>query len=168
MIYLAPYNSEWPAIFEAEKEVLLKTLGHHIVAFEHIGSTSIPAIHAKPIIDIMIGVECLHDVNDAVISALIAQGYNYIKQYEVNMPYRRYFQKKNKDGVRTHQIHLVEIKNEFWRRQLLFRNYLRDHPDAAQRYEKLKLELAQQFSDTNEYASAKSEFCNEIYAKALR
>jgi GrpB-like predicted nucleotidyltransferase (UPF0157 family) len=167
MIYLSPYNSEWPCIFEAEKVALIKAIGQHIAAIEHIGSTAIPGIYAKPIIDIMIGVKCLREINDDVISALRTNGYFYIKQYEVNMPYRRYFQKYNKEGVRTHQIHLVEVTNEFWQRHLLFRDYLREHANAAKRYENLKLELAKKFDDTYDYSIAKSEFCNEIYSKAL-
>ena len=69
--------------------------------------------------------------------------------------------------MRTHHIHLVEIQSDFWQRHLLFRDYLRTHPEDAKRYEQLKHSLAQRFTDTNEYAAAKTDFCQEIAAKAL-
>jgi GrpB-like predicted nucleotidyltransferase (UPF0157 family) len=167
MIYLSPYNSKWPADFEDEKAFLQKAIPLDVIEIEHIGSTAIPSIYAKPIIDIMIGVGKLSDINFDIISTLEKNGYNYIKNYEVNMPYRRYFQKNNSEMIRTHQIHLVEINSDFWKRHLLFRNYLRAHPQDAKRYEKLKLELVKIFTDTHPYSSAKSEFCNEIYLKAI-
>jgi GrpB-like predicted nucleotidyltransferase (UPF0157 family) len=97
-----------------------------------------------------------------MINQLQNHGYNYIQEFESNMPYRRYFQKNNSASVRTHQIHLVEINSEFWERHLGFRNYLRTHKQDATRYEKLKQELAKRFTDTSKYATAKSDFCNEI------
>lgn len=142
MIYLSPYNPEWPKLFEAEKRAILKAIGQYILEIEHIGSTAIPGIHAKPVIDIMIGVNKLADITPEVISILEKLGYVYVKQFEDKMPFRRFFQKNNSEGVRTHQIHLVEINNDFWKRHLLFRNFLRAHPNDAKRYEKLKLELA--------------------------
>jgi GrpB-like predicted nucleotidyltransferase (UPF0157 family) len=167
MIHLSPYDSKWPILFEAEKAALLAAMGQHIVAIEHIGSTAIPGIYAKPIIDIMIGVVRLNDINLDVISTLDKQSYLYIKKYENIMPYRRYFQKTNSEGVRTHQAHLVEINSDFWNRHLLFRDYLRTHPEDAKQYEQLKQELAKKFSDTNLYAEAKNEFCHEIHLKAV-
>lgn len=166
MIYLSPYNPKWPNLFEAEKKLLLKSIGQHIVEIEHIGSTAIPDIYAKPVIDIMIGVNRLEDINDETISLLEKLGYEYMQKYEEMMPFRRFFQKNNSEGVRTHHIHLVEINSEFWTRHLRFRNYLRAHTEDAKAYEKLKLELAKQFTDTNEYAGAKTEFCNQIHLKA--
>ncbi|MEO8402098.1 MAG: GrpB family protein [Gammaproteobacteria bacterium] len=168
MIYLSPYNPEWPDLFAAEKELLLRFAGQYIAVIEHIGSTAIPSISAKPVIDIMIGVNKLSDVTDEAIQALEKQGYNYIKKYEIEMPYRRYFQKNDSQGNRTHQIHLVKIHGDFWNRHLLFRDFLRTHPEDAKNYEKLKLDLANKFDDTNEYAKAKTDFCNKIHAKAIR
>lgn len=70
---------------------------------------------------------------------------------------RRFFLKKNSDGVCTYHIHLVEINSDFWKKHLLFRDYLRAHPDDAKKYETVKLALAKQFTDTNEYAGAKTK-----------
>jgi len=167
MIYLSAYNSQWPSLFETEKHVLLKIIGKYIVKIEHIGSTAIPNIRAKPVIDIMIAVNNLDDITPEVISKLENIGYEYIKKYEEGMPFRRFFQKNNANGIRTHHIHLVEITHDFWIRHLLFRDYLRAHPEEAKRYELLKIDLAMKFTDTNLYASAKSDFCNEIHKKAI-
>lgn len=111
--------------------------------------------------------ENLDDINSNVIKKLQQLNYSYINKYEDMMPFRRYFQKDNQTGKRTHQIHLVEFDSDFWKKYLLFRDYLRPHPSEAKRYEKLKQELALKYNDTNEYAKAKTEFCNEIHQKAL-
>ncbi len=128
MIYLSPYNSKWPIDFDHEKAALQKAIHIDGLEIEHIGSTAIPFIFAKPIIDIMIGVCKLSDVNDDIISIIEKNGYVYLKNYEVSMPYRRFFQKYNSDRIRTHHIHLVEINSHFWKRLILFRNYLCAHP----------------------------------------
>lgn len=101
MIYLSAYNSQWPNLFKAEKELLLNLIGQYIVKIEHIGSTAIPNIAAKPVIDIMIGVNQLNDIDSSVIIKLANVGYEYIKKYEEIMPFRRYFQKTDAKGVRT-------------------------------------------------------------------
>ncbi|MGB6976685.1 MAG: GrpB family protein [Gammaproteobacteria bacterium] len=166
MIYLSPYDPQWPALFEKEKELLLKSVGEYIVGIEHIGSTAIPKICAKPVIDIMMGVKQLDSVDREIIKRVESIGHEYIKKYEETMPFRRFFQKDNSEGLRTHRIHLVEITNAFWQRHLLFRDYLRTHSDDAKRYERLKIDLAKKFTDTNQYANAKTDFCNQIYIKA--
>src|SRR5687767_8771109 len=139
MIILKPYDSKWPALYAQEKETLLTIGGQWIEAIEHIGSTSIPNICAKPVIDIMISVKSLTIADQNVIKPIQSIGYDYIAEYEKQMPYRRYFQKINKEGSHTHHIHLVEAGTEFWKRHISFRDYLRSHPDIAQEYEALKL-----------------------------
>jgi GrpB-like predicted nucleotidyltransferase (UPF0157 family) len=94
MIYLSPYDSEWPNLFSIEKEKLCQSIGQYILEIEHIGSTAIPEIYAKPVIDIMIGVDKLDELNPEIIFQLEQQGYEYIKKYEDKMPFRRFFLKK--------------------------------------------------------------------------
>jgi GrpB-like predicted nucleotidyltransferase (UPF0157 family) len=161
MIILEPYNPSWAQLFEHEKMLLLAACQNWKISIEHIGSTAIPGIKAKPVIDIMLGVAdlCLADLH--LVAIIQSLGYCYLKQYEETMPKRRYFQ-KNESTVRTHQIHLVQHGCEFWERHLLFRDYLRLHPRVAQEYEALKIKLASQFSDTNQYAAAKTEFIRNI------
>ncbi len=161
MITLVPYNKEWSLLFEQEKILLLNAMREWEINVEHIGSTAISNIHAKPVIDIMIGIKDLSIADMYLIEIISSLGYDYINDYEVAMPERRYFQ-KDLDNVRTHQIHLVEYDSSFWERHLLFRDYLRAHPNIAKHYESLKLDIAPKFTNTNQYASAKTEFIREI------
>lgn len=93
MIRLEVYDQQWPFIYEQEKIILLEASGKWNVAIEHIGSTAVPGIHAKAIIDILIGVSSLSVADQHLIKAYIALGYDYIAGYEQNMPQRRYFEK---------------------------------------------------------------------------
>jgi GrpB-like predicted nucleotidyltransferase (UPF0157 family) len=161
MITLVPYNADWPVLFEQEKISLVNAMREWEIKVEHIGSTAIPNIHAKPVIDIMIGIQDLSIADTYLIKIIRSLGYDYINVYEVAMPERRYFQ-KDTDNVRTHQIHLVAWGSSFWERHLLFRDYLRTHPNIAKQYESLKLDIAPKFTDTNQYASAKTEFIREV------
>jgi GrpB-like predicted nucleotidyltransferase (UPF0157 family) len=165
-ITLAPYSKQWPEEFEKEKELLLDSIGKWVLEIEHVGSTAIPGLSAKPIIDIMIGVKSLSEADRECVSRIKKLGYAYIKKYEDEIPNRRYFQKVNESGQRTHQIHLVEMNSDWWRRHLLFRNYLRAHPETAKEYESLKRQLAKCYTDTNEYARAKTAFVRDVEGRA--
>ncbi|MDQ5921412.1 MAG: hypothetical protein QG673_1470 [Pseudomonadota bacterium] len=165
MIILEPYNTAWPLLFEQEKILLLDATKEWEIIVEHIGSTAIPEIKAKPVIDIMIGVKDLTIADQYITKIIQSLGYDYISEYENNMPERRYFQKNN-HNARTHQIHLVEYDSEFWLRHLLFRDYLRLHPNIAKEYESLKLDIAPKFTDSNQYAMAKNEFIRRIEKQA--
>ena len=116
-------------MFEEEKQLLQAVLGEVSAKVEHIGSTSVDRLAAKPIIDIMIGLTDF-SVADGLVPRIETLGYEYIKKYEDEMPFRRFFV-KNLKGIRTHQIHMVEIDSEFWGRHLLFRDYLRHNPAIA-------------------------------------
>jgi len=85
-IIIAPYDPQWPILFEQEKHVLLKTLNEWPIMIEHIGSTAVPGLAAKPIIDIMIGVESLEIANHEFIAALTQLGYEYVPEYEKEIP----------------------------------------------------------------------------------
>ncbi len=165
-IIIADYDPNWPARFEAEKARLLAVIGPWTAGIEHMGSTAVPGLGAKPVIDILIGVRALVEADAHCIEPINGLDYAYVPEYEKEMPYRRYFRKRNADRTRAYNIHLVEIGGEFWERHLLFRDYLRAHPDAAKAYEQLKRKLAPQFTDGNEYASAKTDFIRAMEAKA--
>ena len=94
MIYLSPYNLKWPGLFAEAQQSIQAAIGSVIVEIEHIGSTAIPNIYAKPVIDIMIGVRRLDQIDVQVLEKLASLGYVYIKKYEDKMPYRRFFQKR--------------------------------------------------------------------------
>jgi len=107
-VILEDYNPSWPKLYEQEKELILITCGDKIHSIEHIGSTSVPGLGAKPIIDILLGVTELQHIID-LIPAIESLGYKYRSDFEHTMPYRRYFSKPDK----VH-IHSVEITSEFW------------------------------------------------------
>jgi len=164
-VSIVEYRLEWRKMFEEEKLLLQAVLDRVSAEIEHIGSTAVNGLAAKPVIDIMIGLPDF-SIADSLAPRIETLGYEYIKKYEDEMPFRRYFM-KNLEGVRTHQIHMVETGSEFWTRHLLFRDYLRQNPEAANSYAALKKQLAaREWEDVNEYADAKTTFITDIENKA--
>ena len=162
-IEIAPYDPAWPDAFERERASIVAALGDLVFATEHVGSTSVPGLGAKPIIDIMIGLRRLAD-HASCVAPLEALGYEY--KGEFGIPDRHYFRRPIR-GPRTHQLHLVEHGGEFWARHLLFRDYLRRSPDEASAYERLKVGLAARFGgDVEAYTEAKTEFIRSAEARA--
>lgn len=163
-ITIADYDDDWPERFGAEKRRLLTGLGTLAVEIEHIGSTAVPGLAAKPIIDIMPGVRSLADA-DACTAPMRRLGYEYVPEFEQELPGRRYF-RKGFPQQKWH-VHIVEIGGEFWNRHLAFRDYLRGDPHAVSEYAALKRRLAAQFPrDSRAYTFAKSEFILGIQEKA--
>jgi GrpB-like predicted nucleotidyltransferase (UPF0157 family) len=103
--------------------------------------------------------------NTLAIELIQSLSYTYVPEYEVFIPERRYFRKTNHANKVTHHIHVVEINSALWRKYLSFRDYLRLHTDVAQQYENLKRTLASQFTDSNVYAYAKTDFIKMIEQK---
>jgi GrpB-like predicted nucleotidyltransferase (UPF0157 family) len=164
-VVVVEYDPGWPAAFQRERERIGGALGDLAVAIEHMGSTAVPGLGAKPIIDIMLGLRGLEDV-EACVGPMEDLGYEY--KGEFGIPNRHYF-RLIQGGLRTHQVHTVERGGEFWRRHLLFRDYLRARPDEAQRYYELKLGLAERHRDDREaYTEAKSEFILAAMERAGR
>lgn len=165
-IEIVPYNPEWPGDFLKIKELFYGTFGNKIAAMEHIGSTSVPGLGAKPIIDVLLGVNKLSDAED-IISDMEHLGYEYVFKYEDIMPERRYFVKYLDDRTSIQHIHSVEINSDFWVRHLLFRDYLREHPAVRDEYFELKKKLAAiDWEDKMGYTDAKTDFIREIEKKA--
>lgn len=165
-LIIVDYNPAWPAMFEAERDNLEVVLGKKITSIHHIGSTAVPGLAAKPVIDIMIGVESLADADQHCITPITALGYEYVAAFEDVLPGRRYFRRNNAEGMRTHQIHLWQIDDSNYERHLLFRDYLRAHPDMASSYAQLKRKLIGQFDRVNDYAAAKTDFIRACEEKA--
>jgi len=164
-VSVVEYRPQWREMFEEEMQLLQAVLGEVSAKVEHIGSTAVNGLAAKPVIDIMIGLPDF-SVADKLVPRIEAPGYEYINKYEDEMPFRRFFV-KNRNGIRTHQIHMVETDSGFWIRHLSFRDYLRQNPEAANKYAALKQQLAErEWEDVNEYADAKSEFIKSIENKA--
>jgi GrpB-like predicted nucleotidyltransferase (UPF0157 family) len=169
MPVIIEYDPRWPALFEEERARLLATTGTLLAAIEHIGSTAVPGLAAKPIIDIMGGVRELGEVL-RYVADLEGIGYEYVPQYEVYIPERRYFRMpRTGQGPRTHHLHVVELTSTFWQRHLLFREYLRAHPAVAFEYADLKRRLAMEYGDDRRgYTDAKRPFIESIIVRAAK
>lgn len=164
-VELAPFNQDWKKQFELEKELIISGIQTSEIFIEHIGSTSIEGLSAKPIIDILIGIPDFSKAND-LIAPIETCNYTYISAFEDTIPYRRYFTKVS-DNKRSHQIHMVEFNSPFWIRHLAFRNYLRDNSEERNAYNLLKSELAEKdWENINDYAQAKTEFIRAVEYKA--
>jgi GrpB-like predicted nucleotidyltransferase (UPF0157 family) len=152
-------------MYEEERDLILRAAGDLVIAIEHIGSTAVLNLGGKPIIDIMPAVGRLEDA-ELCVEPLEAIGYEYVPEYNEIIPERRYFHKGPPEG-RTHHLHMVERTSEFWERHLLFRDWLRTHPEDAEEYYRLKQELADRFDrDRDGYTDAKTSFIEAIVAKA--
>lgn len=164
-IVVVPHDPAWKRAFEDEARRIARALGDSVVAIHHIGSTAIPGIHAKPIIDFLIEVDDIASV-DAKASALERLGYAGMGEYGI--PGRRYFRKDNREGIRTHQIHSFARDSGEAVRHLAFRDYLIAHPERAQRYSELKRRLALAFPhDIESYMDGKDPFIKRVEADAL-
>ena len=160
-VVLEDYRPQWLALFETERARIRAAIALPGVSVEHIGSTAVPGLAAKPIIDILIGLRHLEDAA-VVIPPLEGLGYEYIPQRELDTPERR-FLARPETKPRTHHIHLVEFGSDFWERHLLFRDHLRTHADAAREYASLKRALAAQFRENREaYTEGKTAFVRWI------
>ena len=174
-IAIVPYDPCWPDLFVQEAARIREALGESShVAVEHFGSTAVPGLSAKPIIDLLVGVSSVIEARAVAVPKLEALGYAF--WYDNPNPDHLFFVKGlPPNGPRTHHIHMVEPemfrdpKNEsflFWDR-LLFRDYLRAHPDEARRYEAVKRDLAARFPDDREaYTDGKAGYVSEVMKKA--
>jgi len=162
-VVIVPYDPEWPRRFEAERHILTNVFAGCKAIVEHVGSTAVPGLGAKPVLDIMIGVPLLIEA-ERRIPALEAHGYEYVEEYERELPDRRYF-RKPRLGPRAVHLHCVLTGSDFWIRHLAFRDHLRAHPDTAAAYDELKRRLATRVSKA-EYTDAKSPFIENVLASA--
>lgn len=166
-VEIVDYDSKWVTLYRDEKRKILGVIGNIAVAVEHIGSTAVPGLAAKPIIDIMAAVRRLIDA-DKCIEPLRSIGYEYQPQQEDSVPERRFFRKGEPPKEQHYHLHMVEKRSQFWKQHIAFRDYLRTHPETAQRYYELKKELASKYgSDREGYTNAKTSFIDSIVAKAL-
>jgi len=161
-VSVVPYDPAWPRMFEEEKKHLLACLPQRLIRrVEHFGSTAIPGLAAKPIVDVLVEVGSLEETKARVVPVLDAQGYDYFWRAthgEDGPPFYAWFIKRNSAGVRTHHIHMVESDFEQWDR-LLFRDYLIADPATAKEYETLKYALARDYpNDRIAYTNGKTEF----------
>jgi GrpB-like predicted nucleotidyltransferase (UPF0157 family) len=169
-VAVVPYDPRWPDMFEEERLHLLACLPPQIVRrIEHFGSTAVPGLAAKPIVDMLVEVTSLEETRNKIAPLLEAQGYDYFWRPtwgDDTPPFYAWFIKRDEEGKRTHHIHMVEADFEHWDR-LLFRDYLIEHPDTAREYGELKEKLSRLHGkDRAAYTQAKGEFIRRVTEEA--
>lgn len=164
-VRVVPYDSNWPSQYEQEAIRIRGVFGKEIVATHHIGSTSIPGMSAKPIIDLLVEVRDIEKV-DSYNKGMIALGYE--PRGELGIPRRRYFSREEPKDVRTHHVHAYQSDNIELERHLAFRDYMIAHPEDAKNYCELKIVLARRFQwDIDGYISGKHRYMERMEEVAL-
>lgn len=171
-VAIVPYDPAWPRRFDEERRHLIACLPHEAIGrIEHFGSTAVPGLAAKPIVDILVEVRSLQLVGTLVAPILTAQGYEYFWRPSWRNPNEiayAWFIKRDAAGRRTHHIHMLEASSREWER-LLFRDYLIEHPEVAAEYQALKYRIASEHPDDRiAYAKAKTEFVTRVTRVARR
>lgn len=185
------YNPSWENQFESIKNELEESIGFLNPQIEHIGSTSVKGLSAKPIIDIMIGVKDESEL-DQIPPLLQGKSYVYYEKYNEDMPYRRFFIKLinvpqqlgfpeiihqdddipdelHNHTLRIAHIHTIPISSEHWTRHIAFRDYLRTHPEVREEYQQLKERLStMEWEDGNDYNEGKDPFIKREEQNAIR
>lgn len=167
-VELSPYDNEWPKMFEAEKERIVKTLGSDLIRIEHFGSTSVQGIIAKNTIDIL--AEFIPDETrmSCIIERMKTLEYDYMWQEDGEPPYGFFAKGFSGSGIKnqTYFIHTAAADHKLWDR-LYFRDYLREYPAVAAEYEALKIQLAEKFKYNRVgYRIAKTDFVVATTEKA--
>jgi|AntAceMinimDraft_9_1070365.scaffolds.fasta_scaffold28725_1 GrpB-like predicted nucleotidyltransferase (UPF0157 family) len=158
-----PYNPEWVQKYEKEKEIIKNILGDKVLSIEHIGSTSVKGMWAKPQIDILVIVELLKDVDDFK-EEMEEAGYIYEEKFEKYN--ERYFTRDASSGERLVSIHIREKNNPQNTPLLYFRDYLRAHPEAAKEYSEVKRKAYEKGADRVEYIKEKRDVFKKLLKKA--
>jgi GrpB-like predicted nucleotidyltransferase (UPF0157 family) len=168
VLQIAPYDPRWMEEFETESARLRMVLGELAVRIEHHGSTSVPGLAAKPVIDIQISVRQLHPI-EAYGERLMQLGYVHVPH--ADDAFAPFFHRP-REWPHTHHVHVVVAGGDEERKTLAFRDYLREHPEVAREYEALKKELAPCYSSAEmgsrqAYADAKSDLITRVTRRAL-
>lgn len=163
-VILTEYDPRWPERYEREKDRIFHTLGARVVAVEHIGSTAVPGLGAKPIIDIMIAVRSLAKDLPFCIEPLRRLGYEYVPRPDFT---DSVFFSHGAWGPSTRHLHLTEYGSAFWNEKLLFRDFLRLHAETAAEYFALKCSLAMRHAaNRTAYTDAKGSYIHSVVNRA--
>lgn len=165
-VEVVAHDPRWPERFEEEAHRLREAFGADLVSIHHIGSTAVPGLPAKPILDLM---PLVRDVRqaDAAATALLHLGYEARGEYGIAG--RRYFVRQDLRGRRTHHLHAFQADHPAAADHLSFRDYLRAHPEQARRYAELKMRSAERFPrDSRRYSEAKAALVQDLLARARR
>ena len=171
-VAIVPYDPRWPELFRREKEHLLSCLPAELIRrVEHFGSTAVPGLAAKPVVDVLVEVSDLQATRTRIPPLLESQGYDYFwrpTHGDDGPPFYAWFIKRDPDtGTRTHHIHMVEAGFIGQWDRLLFRDYLIEHPRVAREYADLKFRLAAAYpNDRVAYTKGKTEFILRVTEQA--
>lgn len=164
-VVLSEPTNEWKEEFEKQKKVLEGIFKEDLIDIQHVGSTAIPGLKAKPIVDIAVAVNKLEDVLKYV-DALNEVGYEFRGNAGVE---GRYFFAKGDAENRTHYLHTEPINSSNWETHIFFRDYLIEHPELIKEYENLKVELALKYpEERSKYTAGKNDFITGVLEKARR
>lgn len=162
-VKLMPYDYEWKELYKKEEKLLYSLIGDYIADIQHVGSTSIEGLTAKPIMDIAVGVKSLKTAEDFKD---ILEGAGYKCRGDAGIPGRVFFVKGN-DDFQTHYLHIEVYKGPLWENHIYFRDYLCSDEKVKEQYLKLKKVLAEKYSDDRyAYTNEKNEFITAVMKKA--
>lgn len=168
-VIIVEYDPQWPILYGEEKLRIIEAVGHKVLAIEHIGSTAVLGLGAKPIIDIMAGVRKATDAEEC-LPLLRDIGYTDVTPEPEEEDWHYCLGKgphTDAELSATYHLHLVNFMSDHWKKHLLFRDFLRTHPEVAQQYYELKKKLAAKHgSDRNAYTEAKTPFIELVIAQA--
>jgi GrpB-like predicted nucleotidyltransferase (UPF0157 family) len=160
-VAIVAYDPRWPRLFATESEDVREALGGDVVGVEHVGSTAVPGLVAKPVIDMVVGLRTL-PLSSQGIAAMEELGYEYLG--ELGIPGRLFFRKGR---PRSHHVHAVLFGSDLWERHLAFRDYLRVHPGEAAAYGQFKRNLvAEVGGDRGLYTERKDAFAAPLEQRA--
>lgn len=170
-IVIVDYDPRWPGLYRREEHHILEALGDEALAIEHIGSTAVPGLGGKPIIDMMLGISGLEEARKC-LEPLRRIGYVDVTP-QLGNPEWYYCLAKGPHTDpylnTTYHLHLVKFKSDHWRSHLLFRDFLRTHPEVAREYYDLKRRLADKYRfDRGAYTEGKTAFIEAIVARDRR
>jgi GrpB-like predicted nucleotidyltransferase (UPF0157 family) len=159
LVVVEEYNPAWENEFRRIEDALLCVLAGKVVSIEHVGSTSVKGLAAKPVIDIDVVID---DTFDEV--KLLLEGMGYCHEGDLGIPGRDAFKYEGKPHLMMHHLYVCKRDNEELHRHIIFRNYLREHPDVRDRYGAVKKELALRYADDRDsYIAGKGPVIDEIY-----
>ncbi|MGH3023620.1 MAG: NAD-dependent protein deacylase [Gaiellaceae bacterium] len=162
-VEMAEYDPDWPRLYEEEAARVLEALGEKVVvAAEHMGSTAVPGLAGKPVIDLSVGLGRL-ELSAEQIAAMERLGYEYLGEY--GLPGRLFF-RRDEGGRRTHHVHVVEHDGERWHHHRAFRDYLRAHPAEAEAYAAEKGRIGAEATGLRDYWERKQPYVDALFARA--